>query len=68
MLLIGVAIAVGVSGGWYVVTGVLSLPWAPNLWIVAATLLASIVTTLGVGMLSSLSVLSAKPASTLREN
>jgi len=65
-LLVGVALTVGGVGGWYVVTQVLALPWAPDMRVVAATLAASIAMTLGVGMLGSLPVLSARPAETLR--
>jgi putative ABC transport system permease protein len=67
-LLVWVALAVGGVSGWYVVTQVLALPWAPDVRIVIATLAAAIAMTLGVGILSSLPVLSARPASALREN
>jgi putative ABC transport system permease protein len=67
-LLIGVALAVGGTGGWYVVTQVLALPWAPDMRIVLATLAAAIAMTLGVGMLGSLPALSSRPATALRES
>ena len=67
-LLVGVALAVGGIGGWYVVTQVFTLPWAPDPWVVIATLAASIAMTLGIGLLGSLPVLAARPSATLREN
>jgi putative ABC transport system permease protein len=65
-LLAAVALVVGGSGGWYVVTQVLKLPWAPDAGAVALTLLAAIGATLGVGILGSLSALRATPAEGLR--
>ncbi len=66
-LLMGVAIAVGGTGGWYVVTQVLALPWSPDFGIVAATLAASIAITLGVGLLGNLPALAARPSAVLRD-
>lgn len=65
-LLAAVAILLGGAAGWYVVTRVLTLPWAPLGREVAVTLAAAIVTVLGVGILSSLPALRAKPAESLR--
>jgi putative ABC transport system permease protein len=67
-LLVGVALAVGGVGGWYVVTRVLALPWAPDAGVVVITLATAIAMTLGVGMLGSLPALSSRPATALREN
>lgn len=66
-LLAAVALAFGVGAGWYVVTQVLDLPWAPDWGVVALTLALSCAVTLGVGMLGSLPVLRARPALALRE-
>ena len=66
LLLAGVATLLGTAGGWYVVTQVLDLAWAPDPLVVAATLTAAIVTTLAVGILSSLPALRATPAAGLR--
>ncbi|WBO23407.1 ABC transporter permease [Sphingomonas abietis] len=66
-LLTGVALAIGGLGGWYVVVHVFSLPWAPDVGVVAATLAVSIAMTLGVGLLGSLPSLATRPAATLRE-
>jgi putative ABC transport system permease protein len=65
-LLAIVALAVGGAGGWYVVTHVFALGWAPDGAVVAATLAAAIVGTLGIGLLASLSTLATRPSATLR--
>ncbi len=65
-LLAIVALAVGGGGGWYVVTHVFALPWAPDWATVTVTLAVSILATLGVGLASSLPSLSARPSATLR--
>ena len=66
-LLTGVALATGGVGGWYVVAKVFALPWAPDGWVVAATLATAIAVTLIVGLLGSLPALAARPAESLRE-
>lgn len=66
LLLAGVATLLGTAGGWYVVTQLLELAWAPDPLVVAITLAAAIVTTLAVGILSSLPALGATPAAGLR--
>ncbi|MCC2981291.1 ABC transporter permease [Sphingomonas sp. IC4-52] len=65
-LLAMVAFLLGTLAGWYVVTAVLELHWAPDWLAIAGTLAASIVTTLGIGVASSLPALRATPASGLR--
>lgn len=66
-LLAGIALAVGGLGGWYVVTAVFALPWAPDPLVVGATLAGAIAMTLGLGVLGSLPALAARPAQSLRE-
>lgn len=66
MLLVGVAIAVGGTGGWYVVTRVFALPFAPDAGVIALTLTAATGVTLAVGLLGSLPALAARPAESLR--
>ncbi|ONF95195.1 ABC transporter permease [Sphingomonas jeddahensis] len=68
LLLAAVPLLIGTAGGWYVVTQVLDLGWAPDPLTVAATLAVAIVATLGVGVASSLPALSATPSSGLRSN
>lgn len=66
LLLAGVSLAVGWGAGWYVVTHVLALPWAPDADAVGLTLAAAISITLGVGVVGSLSALRTKPAEAFR--
>jgi putative ABC transport system permease protein len=68
VLLVGVALAVGGVAGWYVVTRVLELPWAPDGGLVAVTLAASVFATLAVGVLGNLPALAARPSAVLHEN
>ena len=66
LLLAAVALAVGGTAGWFVVTRVLQLPWAPDGGVIAGTLAAACAVTLGVGLLGSLPALRARPAVALR--
>ena len=67
LLLAAVALAIGAGAGWFVVTQVLSLPWAPDWLTIALTLGVSCAVTLGVGLLGSLPALRSRPAEALRE-
>jgi putative ABC transport system permease protein len=62
-----VALIFGSAAGWYVVTRVLDLEWAPDWPVVLATLGAGAVLTLGLGLAGSLPALAARPARALRE-
>ena len=66
LLLALVALAIGLSAGWFVVTQVLELPWSPDWAVVAVTLMASCAMTLGVGLAGSIAVLRTRPAEALR--
>jgi putative ABC transport system permease protein len=66
VLLAAVALAIGAGAGWFVVTQVFTLTWAPDWSIIALTLALAAVLTLGVGLLGSLPVLRARPAEALR--
>jgi putative ABC transport system permease protein len=68
LLLGGIALAVGGTGGWYVVTRVLALPWAPDPGIIAITLAAAAGATLATGVLGSLPALRDTPAEGLRSS
>jgi putative ABC transport system permease protein len=61
-----IAFAIGAGAGWYVVTRVLELEWAPDWSTVALTLVAGALTTLVIGLLGSLPALAARPARALR--
>ena len=65
LVLVGIALAVGGSAGWYVVVHVFKLPWAPDPAIVAATL--ALAMTVAIGLSGSIPALRARPAETLRE-
>ena len=67
LLLVAVALAVGGGAGWYVVVHVLSLAWAPDWGVVAATLGVAVVVTLGIGLAGSIPALRARPAAILRD-
>nr|WP_047169812.1 FtsX-like permease family protein [Sphingomonas sp. Y57] len=60
------ALAAGTAAGWYVVTRIFELAWAPDWPIILATLAAGALGTLGIGLLGSLPVLAARPAAALR--
>jgi putative ABC transport system permease protein len=66
LLLVLVALAVGTAAGWFVVVHVLSVPWAPDWQVVAATLAAAALVTLGAGLIGALPALRARPAAALR--
>ena len=66
LVLAALALAVGGTAAWYVITGVFEFRWAPDWGVVLATLGAGAVITLGIGLLGSLPVLSARPAQALR--
>lgn len=62
-----VALVFGSVAGWYVVTRVLDLEWAPDWPVVLTTLAAGAALTLGLGLGGSLPALAARPAQALRE-
>ena len=66
LLLAGVALAVGLGAGWFVVTRVFELPFAPDAGAVAATLAAASAMTMIVGVLGNLATLRVRPAEALR--
>lgn len=59
-------LAAGTAAGWYVVTQIFELHWAPDWTIVLLTLALGAVGTLAIGVLGSLPVLAARPAAALR--
>ncbi|WP_219895207.1 ABC transporter permease [Aquisediminimonas profunda] len=61
-----VALAIGSAAGWYVVTRIFELEWAPDLAIVIGTVAAGGVGTLVLALIGALPVLSARPSAALR--
>ncbi len=66
LILAALGLALGTAAAWYVITGVFDFRWSPDWAVVLATLVVGTLTTLGIGLASSLPVLSASPATALR--
>lgn len=62
-----VALGLGLFAGWFVITQIFEFTWQPDWGIVLLTLGIGAIVTLGIGLLGSIPVLSAKPARALRE-
>jgi putative ABC transport system permease protein len=62
-----VALGLGLLAGWFVITQIFEFTWQPDWAIVLLTLGIGAMVTLGIGLLGSIPVLSAKPARALRE-
>ena len=61
-----VALAIGSLAGWYVVTSIFELEWAPDWAIVIGTIAAGGAGTLILALIGALPVLSARPSEALR--
>jgi putative ABC transport system permease protein len=66
IIVAGVALGIGTGAGWYVVTRLFELPWAPDWGVVLATLGIGTGVILTIGLLGSLPALAARPARALR--
>jgi putative ABC transport system permease protein len=66
VLLTAVSLALGLAGAWFVIVRVFEFAWSPDWTVVLGTLLAGIVLTLGIALLSSLPLLRLRPATALR--
>ncbi|TPG05083.1 ABC transporter permease [Sphingomonas oligophenolica] len=66
LVLAVIALIAGGGAGWFVLGHVFDLEFAPDWTVVALTLGAAMVMTLGIGLLGSLPALRARPAETLR--
>ncbi len=67
IILSAVALLIGGGAGWYAVTKLFDLEWAPDWPTVLATVAVGGVGTLIIGLIGTLPVLSARPAAALRE-
>jgi putative ABC transport system permease protein len=66
-LILGVlALAIGLGGGWFVITQIFKFNFAPDPMILAITLLGGTGLTFILGMIGSLPILAARPADALR--
>lgn len=66
-LLALVALALGLTAAWYVITQIFSFNWLPDWPVVLMTLGGGALLTLGLGIAGSLPVLAARPARALRQ-
>jgi putative ABC transport system permease protein len=60
------ALALGVTAAWFVIVQIFEFRWAPDWFVVLATLGGGAVLTLGIGLLGSLPLLRIRPAEALR--
>ncbi|KQN39648.1 ABC transporter permease [Sphingomonas sp. Leaf407] len=67
VILSGLAAAIGIGAGWYVVVELFGFEWLPDYRAVAATLAIGAGITIGIGLLGALPILGARPARALRE-
>jgi putative ABC transport system permease protein len=66
LIVAGLALALGLTGAWFVIVQLFEFTWAPDWTVVLATLGAGAILTLGIALLSSLPLLKLRPASALR--
>lgn len=66
-VLAGVALALGLGAGWFVIVRVFEFHWAPDWLLVLATLAGGAILTLGIGLVGSIPLLSVRPASAFRQ-
>ncbi|QJB68660.1 ABC transporter permease [Parasphingorhabdus halotolerans] len=67
LILSVVALGLGLLAGWFVITQIFEFTWQPDWGVVLVTLAIGAIVTLGIGLLGSIPILSAKPARALRE-
>ena len=62
-----ISLALGSAAAWYVIVHVFDFGWAPDWWLVLATLAGGALLTLGIGIAGSLPIMSIRPAQALRQ-
>jgi putative ABC transport system permease protein len=67
IVLSALALLLGLGGAWYVVTQMFSFEWLPDYGVVFATLVGGAVMTMAIGLAGAWPILSARPASALRQ-
>jgi putative ABC transport system permease protein len=66
LLLAAMASGLGLLAAWYVIVQIFEFTWAPDWFVVGATLAAGGLLTLVIGLLGSLPLVSVRPAQALR--
>jgi len=66
-LLAAFSLGLGTLAGWFVIVRIFEFHWSPDWLIVLATLAVGALLTLGIGLLGSLPLMSARPARALRQ-
>jgi len=61
-----VALTMGLAAAWFVIVQIFAFHWSPDWILVAATLGAGAVLTLGIGLLGAIPLMSVRPAQALR--
>ena len=67
LVVAGLAVLLGGGAGWYVVTQLFKLPWAPDWAGVVGVVALGAVVTIVIGLIGNWRALSARPAAVLRE-
>jgi putative ABC transport system permease protein len=66
-VLAAIALALGSAAAWYVIVQVFDFAWAPDWFVVLATLLGGALLTLGIGIAGSIPLMSIRPSQALRQ-
>jgi putative ABC transport system permease protein len=66
LVVTAVSVVLGLTGAWFVIVRLFEVGWRPDWTVVGATLVGGAVLTLGIALLSSLPLLTLRPASALR--
>jgi putative ABC transport system permease protein len=62
-----ISLVLGGIAAWYVIVQVFDFEWAPDWGVVLGTLAGGAILTLGIGLIGSIPLISARPASALRQ-
>ena len=62
-----VALALGLTAAWFVIVRIFEFTWAPDWWVVLATLGGGALLTLGIGLAGAIPLMSIRPARALRQ-
>ncbi|BBD03471.1 MULTISPECIES: ABC transporter permease [Sphingobium] len=62
-----VALGLGLTAAWFVIVRIFEFTWAPDWWVVLATLGGGALLTLGIGLAGAIPLMSIRPARALRQ-